>query len=423
MGLNVGLEVPIVAFGESLKVLTELKARALKADDKPVRVGGVAGLYLRPGSKTGSGRYILRFVSPETGKRRDMGLGTYPETSLADARIRGIEVRRKLADGVDPIEHNRRETKRPAETAQARTFSEVSLRVHADVAPAFRNSKHSAQWINTLRTYVWPTLGSRSVVSLSTADFASALAPIWLAKPETASRVRQRCDRVMMWCVAQGLVQTNPVSSVEALLPKQPSKAERVQHHPSVPWRDMPDTCRLLFPSLSMSVGKQALLFLILTGGRSKEVRLAKWEEIDWESAVWSVPKERMKTHKLHRVPLATQSLDLLTERAKFRGTSDWIFSRSGKTPISDMTLTKILRDNRIKSDVVDRFATAHGFRSSLRDWASEHGYSYDVAERSLAHKIKNQTEAAYHRTDLLEQRREMMQRWGDFVIPRKGRS
>jgi len=145
--------------------------------------------------------------------------------------------------------------------------------VHAEISRAFKNQKHRDQWINTLRTYAFPVIGDRSVAELQTSDFAQLLRSIWLAKPETASRVRQRCERVMTWCMARGMAPTNPVSAVEVLLPKQPMKRERVQHHPSVPWRNLPDVCARLFSTGSMSVGKRALLFTILTAARSGEVR------------------------------------------------------------------------------------------------------------------------------------------------------
>lgn len=247
---------------------------------------------------------------------------------------------------------------------------------------------------------------------MTTADFARVLKPIWLTKPETASRVRQRCDRVMTWCVAQELSPTNPVSAVSALLPKQKSKQERVRHQPSVPWQDLPDVWQSTFDGAAQSIGRDALQFTILTVSRSGEVRGATWDEIDFSSAVWTIDGRRMKAGKTHRVPLSDQAISLLKRRFQHISTGDLLFSISGKKPISDMTLTKVLRDAKVPSDVPGRTATAHGFRASFRDWASENGYARDLAERALAHTIKNATEAAYHRTDLLEQRRKMMDAW-----------
>ena len=237
-----------------------------------------------------------------------------------------------------------------------------------------------------------------------------------LEKPETASRVRQRCDRVMTWCVANQFAPTNPVSSVTALLPKQKSKHDIVVHFPAMPWRDLPDISTQIFSTAAVSVGRQALLFLILTAARSGEVRGAKWDEIDFNEKTWVIPSARMKAGRQHRVPICTQTIDLLRDRERHHLGGDLIFSTRANVELSDMTLTKVLRDHRIPSDVPGRVATAHGFRSSFRDWASENGYMRDLAERALAHTVKNATEAAYHRTDQLEQRRGMMQEWADWV-------
>lgn len=178
----------------------------------------------------------------------------------------------------------------------------------------------------------------------------------------------------------------------------------------------MPDLFTKLFEAQRLSAGKHALLFAILTASRSGEVRNATWDEIDLDKRVWTIPAQRMKAGVQHRVPLSNQCYDILKQRAEFSFNTEWIFSNSGTKPISDMTLTKVLRDNMVASDTPGRLATAHGFRSSFRNWASEKGYPRDCAERALAHAIADQTEAAYHRTDLLEQRRPMMQAWADFV-------
>ncbi|MGH1455066.1 MAG: tyrosine-type recombinase/integrase [Paracoccaceae bacterium] len=397
-------------------MLTDLKARKMKSGDRPQSVGGVPGLSLHSKSTKGTGKFILRFVSPETGKRRDMGLGSYPETGIAQARKLGFEARELIAQNIDPIEHRRRTTAQQQEVDETPSFEKAAIQVFNDIAPGFKNAKHRDQWINTLRTYVFPELGRRPVDGLSTADFALVLRPIWLSKPETASRVRQRCERVMMWCVARELAPTNPVSAVNALLPKQKTKRDRVTHQPSVPWRDMPDLFTRLFDAQRLTAGKHALLFTILTASRSGEVRNATWDEIDLDKRVWTIPAQRMKAGVQHRVPLSNQCYDILKKRAEFSFNTEWIFSNSGTKPISNMTLTKVLRDNMIASDTPRRLATAHGFRSSFRNWASEKCYPRDCAERALAHTIANETEAAYHRTDLLEQRRPIMQAWADFV-------
>ncbi|NKW92168.1 tyrosine-type recombinase/integrase [Rhodobacteraceae bacterium R_SAG9] len=397
-------------------MLTDAKARKIRGGSKPLAVGGVSGLYFHPSKSNGAGKFTLRFVSPETGKRRDMGLGTYPSVSIAVARRKALEARELIADGCDPIERRKAKAKHESESSRDISFEIAALRVHEDLSPGFRSKKHSAQWINTLATYAFPKIGKAPVKTLTTQDFAEVLKPIWLAKPETASRVKQRCERVMRWCLANQYSQNNPVSAVDALLPKQKSKRDRVVHFPSVPWRDLPYASKLLFANRTCSVGRQALLFLILTASRSGEVRLASWDEFDLRKSVWTVPASRMKAGVMHRVPLSPDAQRIIEDRLPFRREADWVFSRSGKAAISDMTLTKILRDNCIASDTPGRTATAHGFRSSFRDWASENGFSRDLAERSLAHTTANATEAAYHRTDLLDQRRQMMIEWANHV-------
>jgi integrase len=345
-----------------------------------------------------------------------MGLGTYPEMGLAQARRDAMEARALLAQKIDPIEHRNAAVPELADTDTTPTFAQAVQQVFASISPGFRNAKHRAQWINTLETYAVPHIGSKRVDQLTTADIARVLHPIWLSKPETAGRVKQRCDRVMTWCVANEFATTNPVSSVSALLPKQKSKADRVVNFPAVAWRNLPPVCAQLFPFKSKSMGREALQFLILTAARSGEVRGAKWSEFDFGTRVWAIPAARMKANRPHRIPLSGQAIAVLERRAQTSLGGDLVFSvRTGK-PISDMTLTKVLRDHKVPSDVDGRIATAHGFRSSFRDWASENGYPRDFAERALAHTIKNATEAAYHRTDQLEQRRDMMQAWADFV-------
>lgn len=193
---------------------------------------------------------------------------------------------------------------------------------------------------------------------------------------------------------------------------KQPGKRELVEHHPAVPWRDIPAAFQLLFGARS-SQGRQMLELLVLTATRSGEVRGMIWDEVDLGSGVWTIPGVRMKAKVPHRVPLGPRAMALLTELEKYRNPKQpLVFASRNGTPFSDMVLTKLLRDANVASDVPGRVATAHGFRSSFRDWASENGYGRDLAERALAHTIRDATEAAYHRTDLLEQRRKMMLAW-----------
>ncbi|GGE28510.1 Integrase [Gemmobacter megaterium] len=395
-------------------MLSNAKAKNLQPGDKALAVGGAPGLWLHPGPARGTGKFVLRFVSPTTRKRRDMGLGTFPETGLADARRLAMEARAQISQGIDPIDQ-----RKSAATSQLITvpsFETAARTVYETLAPGFRNAKHRDQWINSLETYVFPTLGARLVSELTVADFAAALLQIWLTKEETASRVKQRCERVMTWCIANGHASANPLSAVDALLPRQTGNRDRVVHHPAAPWRVLPEIVLDLTSAHPISVSRQALLFLILTAARSGEVREAKWSEIDLETATWTIPPERMKAGRRHRVPLSRQAVALLEGRMRSHLGGELIFSIRGKGAMSDMTITKVLRLRNYESDNPGRPATAHGFRSSFRDWASENGYPRDMAERALAHTIANATEAAYHRTDQLDQRRGMMQAWADYI-------
>lgn len=402
--------------------LTDTAARNLNPTDKAITAGGVTGLYLHPGSERGKGKWIFRFVSPTTGKRRDMGLGTYPEVGIAAARKAGLEARITIQQGTDPL------ALRQAQEAEIRardempTFDKAARCVHTEIKTGFRNKKHADQWLNTLEAFIFPYIGARLVNDLKAADFAEALKPIWLSKPETASRVRQRCDTVMKWCAAQDYVVASPVGVVSKLLAKQPGKRERVEHHPAVPWRNIPEMANMLFRTASPTSGRAMLELLILTASRSGEIRGLEWSEINFRTATWTIPASRMKAKQAHRVPLSPRALEILREQQKVTGDRSLAFPTRAKTsssdldtPMSDMVLTKLLRDANVQSDAPGRTATAHGFRSAFRDWASENGYPRDLAERALAHTIVNSTEAAYHRTDLLEHRRKMMEDWANF--------
>jgi integrase len=396
-------------------MLSDARARKIKPDDKPMSAGVVPGLFLFPSALGGQGKWVFRFVSPVTGKRRDMGLGTYPSLGIANARTAAFKARELISTGSDPIEVRRQSEAAARAESEIPTFQDAATSVHCELRSGFRNPKHADQWINTLRTYVFPKIGSRLVSELKAADFAAALKPIWLTKPETASRVRQRCDVVMNWCAAREYLIASPLGVIDALLPRQPGKRERVEHHPAVPWRIMPAIARKLFRNTAPTNGRLALEFLILTACRSGEVREMVWQEIDFKEQIWLIPATRMKAKVSHSVPLSKRALEILAFKASQQNSCPFVFPSTRQTPLSDATLTKILSDAGIGSDVAGRTATAHGFRSTFRDWASENGYARDLAERALAHTIQSSTEAAYHRTDLLAARRPMMESWAAF--------
>lgn len=365
-------------------------------------------------TKTG-GKWALRFTSPATGKRRDAGLGTYPETSIADAREKALSMRKILDGGVDPIEQRNRERNAVAVAAAALTFEKAAREVHTELKPGWQNAKHADQWISTLETYVFPKLGAKKLDAITPADCADVLRPIWLNKQETASRTRQRMHAVMQWAWAHGHVAANPVTVVDHILPRQTGKKE---HQPAMPWRDVPEFVKNHIVGFKQGEAtRAALLFLILTAARSGEVRGATWSEFDLDAGIWTIPAERMKAKEAHRVALSAPALALAKTLKEQKLHETLVFpSPRAKVP-SDMVLTSFLRRVEAKSDTPERIATAHGFRSSFRDWASEHGYARDLAERALAHTVANKVEAAYHRTDSLEQRRPTMEAWARHVI------
>ena len=395
-------------------MLNITKAKAMKSGDPAISDGSVKGLRLHPHrSQNGRGAWKLRFTSPVTKKRRDLGLGIFPDVGIADARDAASAAQRLVATGKDPIDE--RKIAASAAVVETLTFEVAARKRFEELSPGFANAKHRQQWINTLTTYMFPYIGSTPLADLKVADFAEALRPIWLKKPETAQRVKQRCHEVMDWAYSQDMTAGNPVLSVARLLPKQPPKSKRVQHHPAMPWRQVSD-----FYSAKLAGGQKSthalMTFVILTAARSGEARAATWDEIDINAAIWTVPADRMKAGVEHRVPLSSPAVALLREVLQ-RKRNDLVFPAPQGGVLTDMALTKFLRYHKVPSDTAGRTATAHGFRASFRDWASENGYPRDHAERALAHTIKNQAEAAYHRTDLLDQRRPMMEAWGKLVV------
>ncbi|XAG69324.1 tyrosine-type recombinase/integrase [bacterium 19CA06SA08-2] len=395
-----------------MALLSDAKARSIKPDDKPLPHGGITGLTLHPSTTKGRGKWVLRYVSPMTAKRRNAGLGIYPEISIADAGNQARLMREQLAKGLDPLEVKKEEASKPA----IPTVEIAARQVHEQLLPGWRNPKHGKQWISTLEQYAFPIIGRQPINAITPAHIASVLQPIWLEIPETATRVKQRLHAVMAWAWAHGFCQANPVDVVDKLLPLQPSKAIRTQHQPAMDWRILPAFYQQhLANAERFDVSRALLSFVILTGCRSGEARSMRWEELDLDAAIWTIPADRMKTQVIHRIPLSLQAMAVLEKVRGLHG--EWVFPSPRKqVPLTDMALTTLLRRVEAPSTTPERLATAHGFRSTFRDWCSEQGYPRDLAERALAHLIQNKVEAAYHRTDLLDQRRPMMDAWAEFV-------
>ncbi len=396
-----------------MALLTDTKARHIKPNDKPISHGGVTGLTLHPSSTKGRGKWVLRYVSPVTQKRRNAGLGSYPEIGIAEAAKLAQTMREQLSAGDDPLELKKAETTKIV----IPTFEEAARKVHTELLPGWRNKKHARQWISTLEQHVFPAMGTVPLDAITPANVADVLRPSWMTIPETAGRVKQRIHKVMQWAWAHGFCSANPVDVVDHLLPQQVSASIRTEHQPAMPWKVIPlYIASRVYTEDRYNVTRGLLLFVILTACRSGEARAMEWCEIDFKRQIWTIPPGRMKGGVRHRVPLSTQALELLEQ---MRGLHETLVFPSPRkqTVLSDMVLTSFLRKTKAISDTQGRFAVAHGFRSSFRDWCSEQHYPHDLAERALAHTIRNKSEAAYHRTDLLNERRPMMQAWGDYVM------
>jgi integrase len=364
--------------------------------------GDGGGLWLAVTATSKS--WVLRWM--RDGKARAMGLGGFPAVSLEEARRKAAAARKQVAEGVDPIELKR--------APKAPTFEQAARTLHAQLLPGWSNPKHGDDWINSLSMHAFGQLGHMQLATITPKHIADTLRPIWLTKAETARRVKQRTHAVMAWAWAHGHVDSNPVDVVDYLLPKQTDKAE---HMPAMPWRDIPAWAERHLRGKCVS--SRALAFLLLTAGRSGEVRGAEWAEFDLDAAVWTIPAERMKAKVPHRVPLCPKAVEIV--RGQTGQHERLVFPSLRGKQLTDMALTQYLRKHQAHSDTPGRPATAHGFRSSFRDWASESGFARDLAERALAHAVENKVEAAYHRTDLLEQRRPMMVAWADMLAGKPG--
>ncbi|MDZ7852323.1 MAG: integrase arm-type DNA-binding domain-containing protein [Halomonas sp.] len=373
-------------------------------------VGGVAGLHLQV-TNSGARSWILRTTI--AGKRRDLGLGGYPDVTLALAREKARETRERIAQGIDPVaERQRLRSAALAERLRDMTFEKAAEAVVAKKQAEARNPKHGKQWASTLETYAYPVLGPMSVADIELAHVKQVLEPIWQSKTETATRVRQRIEAVLSWAAVHGHRSgENPArwkGNLDAVLPA-PTKVSKVEHHRAMPMDEMHAFMEAL--EKRKGIAPRCLAFTILTAVRSGETRAATWDEIDLAEKVWTIPGERMKAGREHRVPLSTPAVELLESLPRFAG-CNLIFPNSQGRKLSDATLAAVLKRMKLHEK-----ATVHGFRSTFRDWAAERTSTpHHVAEMALAHTIKNHAEAAYRRGDLLAKRAKLMQQWADFL-------
>lgn len=362
-------------------------------------------------SRTGGKKWVFRLTI--RGKRREMGLGSFPSVSLAEARLLAAGARKLVRDDIDPIAARRVEKEKiPSFTTCAARY----LRAHRK---AWKNPKHGRQWVATLKTYARPVLGAKPVDSISTEDMLKVLSPIWPTKTETASRVRGRIESVLDYAAAHKFRDPlNPArwqGHLDKLLPK-PSRIRRVEHHPAMPFDEIARFLEQLRGNNSVSAF--ALRFLILTATRTGEVRQATWSEINMESKVWTIPADRMKSGREHRVPLSEAAMGVLATVPRVPK-SAFVFPsvQSGKA-ISISAMLMLMRGMGYGNGGENGPYVPHGFRSSFRDWAGEvSSFPRDVVEMALAHVIENKVEAAYRRGDLFDKRRKLMEAWSSYVM------
>ena len=388
------------------KEMTAVEVRRL---EKPGRhaVGGVAGLLLVV-KESGAKSWIFR--TTVGGKRRNIGLGGFPDVPLAAAREKARSVKEVIEQGVDPVAE--RQAHRLAlvkERMQKMIFAEAARQCHANKSIEFKSKKTSREWISSVDRYATPVIGNMPVDEIELPHILSVLEPIWQTKTETATRLRQRLEAILTWATVSGYRKgDNPArwtGHLDAVLPK-PSKVHKKKHFAAIPWNEIGSFMNDLRQRDGM--GARALEFIILTAARSGEVRLATWDEIDMENKIWTIPGERMKAGKEHKVPLTDDAIRLLKSLPHFEG-SNYVFPAARGGPLSDMSISAVCR--RMKVDAVP-----HGFRSTFRDWCSENtNFPREVAEMALAHAIESQVEQAYRRGSLLVKRRRMMEAWTAF--------
>ena len=360
------------------------------------------GLYLLVRS-SGSRSWVLR--AQVDGKRRDFGLGSATVVSLAQARSDAAELRTKLK--------RREEICRTVPTLKmlAPTLADAARSCHKAIKGGWRNRRHSDSWLASLENHIFPHIGSVRVDAITSAMVRDALAPIWLSIPETARRILQRVrtvleySHIMGWCPHEASLRSVPKG-----LPRQPVEEN---HYAAMPYAEVPALIKRL-AALPESAGRDALLFTIFNAVRSGETRLATWPEFDLDNAVWLIPASRMKMRQPHVVPLSPKAVAILRRRWLLRVADDGlVFSTHGVKPLSDMTMTKVLRDLGLAK------TTVHGFRSSFTDWAAERTrFPKEVVDKALAHKLVDRVEAAYRRTDFFDRRRKLMGEWARYAAP-----
>ncbi|MCW2573560.1 MAG: Phage integrase [Frankiales bacterium] len=398
-----------------------LTVKAVESKKKPGHYADGGGLYLQvsaAGGKSWIFRYTSKAILTRNGKPKEaeMGLGSLADVSLSAAREKRNDYRKLLQTGIDPLAAKKQGVAdRAIAEARSSTFSECATAYIEAQRPSWKNAKHAEQWTNTIETYCGPIFGALPVQSVDTGLVLQVLGPIWKEKPETASRLRGRIERVIDWAKVRGYRDgENPArwrGHMDKLLPKM-EKRKRVKHHPALPFANIADFTKSLRDRDGLAA--RALELLILTATRTNETVTARWAEFDLEAALWTIPPERMKSHREHRIPLPARAVAILKDLEKSKA-SEYVFPGKPSKPLSNMALLALL--GRMGKDDI----TVHGFRSTFRDWASERtSYSREVCEMALAHVVSDETEAAYRRSDLFDKRRRLLSDWAKFCEPTK---
>ncbi|RKG40810.1 MULTISPECIES: tyrosine-type recombinase/integrase [Acinetobacter] len=414
------------------KELSALSVAKIKGNGRHA-VGGVNGLHLR--IVNDSRAWVLRVVVgqrfDENGKqqlhRRDIGLGSYPEVSLAEARAKAHEMKAQIRNGNDPIQQKQDQLQAlRTQKLRNRSFRECAQIVIANKSRELKNQKHIAQWSTTLETYIYPTLGDINIGTITKVDIAEVLRPIWIEKNETAKRIRGRIETIFDYAKAMEYFEgDNPAEWKGNLEPILGNLKQESRPHPSLPYDQIATFIQHLRQKDGIS--PKALEFAILTACRSGEIFGATWQEIDFKNKVWTIPKERMKAEKEHRVPLSEPAIELLKSIQTHTRSQSYIFPapRTGSM-LSDMSLTALIKrmhEQKLKENCLgyidpkqNRVVTTHGFRSTFRDWSADKtDYPREVCEHVLAHKLPDEVEAAYLRGAYLEKRKGLMADWAKF--------
>lgn len=390
--------------------INKLSDRQVKAEKKPGRFADGNGLYLQV-SQSGAKSWLFRFM--QDGKSREMGLGSTNTVSLAEARTTALECKRLLRDGIDPInDRNERLIKTKTEKNNILTFKHCATEYLKAHSASWKSDRHAEIWASSVKRYANPVIGEMPVNLVDRSHIMRVLDPIWRTKTETAKKLRGRLESILDWATVQDYRKgENPArwkGHLDKLLPK-PSEVSKVKHFPALPYQEINAFMDELRQREAPSA--MALRLIILTATRSGELRGAVWSEFNLAEATWTIPADRMKAGKEHIIPLCAEAVSILQGLPRMANT-DYLFTgaKSGK-PLSDVVFKKLM-ERMGRTDI-----TTHGFRSTFRDWAAEQtSFPREVIENALAHRLKDKAEAAYFRSNLLNKRRELMNKWGEYT-------